>query len=373
MKTRVKKMTIALGLLIACLAIIAVTACSRPQFGRLPQGERLARIQASPNYQDDGFANTVPTEMVLNEQGTVSILWQDFWNSAERQRPTDPLPVVKTDLKALDLKQDVVIWLGHSSFFIQLAGQRILVDPVLSDYGAPFSFLNKTFNGTDLYTADELPEIDLLLISHDHWDHLDYLTATALQGKIKRALIPLGVGEHFERWGYPKEKILEGDWNDDFWFENGLQVVVLPARHYSGRLFTRNKTLWAGFALQSTKHNIFLSGDSGYGPHFAELAKSFKGFDLVAMDGGQYDPRWPYIHMTPEEAVQAAKDIGAAGLLPGHVGRFDIANHPWDEPFERFVQAAQDNGIHLLTPRIGEPVRLGDETQSYSKWWKTVN
>jgi L-ascorbate metabolism protein UlaG (beta-lactamase superfamily) len=321
-------------------------------------------------YKDGAFTNTVPTEMVLNGQGTASILWHDFWNAAERQRPAAPLPVVKTNLKSLDRERDLVIWLGHSSFFIQLAGQRILVDPVLSNYAAPFSFLNKTFIGTDLYTADDFPDIDLLLISHDHWDHLDYRTAIALREKVKLALMPLGVGEHFERWGYPKEKLLEGDWNDDFNFENGLQVVVLPARHYSGRLFTRNKTLWAGFALQSYKHRIFLSGDSGYGPHFEEMAKSFQGFDLAAMDGGQYDPRWPYIHMTPEEAVQAAKDVGAARLLPGHVGRFDIANHPWDEPFKRFSQAARDDGVNLITPRIGEPIILGDDSQHFSSWWE---
>jgi L-ascorbate metabolism protein UlaG (beta-lactamase superfamily) len=374
MKKRSRKMTsLFFGSLLIFLTIIVITACGRAKFGRLPQGERLARLQTSSNYQQTGFVNTVPTQIVLNDQGFLSILWRNFWRSAERQRPNDPLPVVKTDLKSLDRERDLVIWLGHSSFYLQLAGQRILVDPVLSSNAAPFWFLNKSFEGTNLYTADDFPAIDFLLITHDHWDHLDYQTAIDLEPKIARVITPLGVGEHFELWGYPKEKLWEGDWNDQFNFENELMVFILPARHYSGRLLTRNKTLWAGFALQTPKRKIYLSGDSGYGPHFAELAKSFAGFDLVSIEGGQYDPLWPYIHMTPEEAVKAAKEVGARSLVPCHIGKFDIANHAWDEPFKRFVQASQANGVRLLTPRIGEPIILDDQTRSFTKWWEGVN
>lgn len=367
-------MGIGLSLIISCLAIILLVACSRPQFGRLPGDERLARIQASPNYTaEKAFTNTEPTEVVLNDQGMFSILWQDFSSSTGRQKPIEPLPAVKTDLKSLDKDLDVVIWLGHSSFFIQIDGQKILVDPVFSRYAAPFSFLNKAFDGTDLYTAEDMPEIDLLLISHDHWDHLDYPTVAALREKVGQVVTPLGVGEHFERWGYAPAKLNEGDWNHEFRFEKELRVIILPARHYSGRLFARNRTLWAGFAILTPQYSILLSGDSGYGSHFAELGRAFKGFDLAIMDGGQYDPRWPYIHMTPEEAVQAARDAGASSLIPGHIGKFDIASHPWDEPFIRFVRAARDKGMPLLTPKMGEPVWLGEKNPDFSPWWEEVN
>lgn len=175
------------------------------------------------------------------------------------------------------------------------------------------------------------------------------------------------MGTHFERWGYLPDQLIEGDWNEEFQFGGKLRVAILPARHYSGRLFTKNQTLWGGFALLTPKRRLFLSGDSGYGPHFAEIGQAFGGFDLVVMDGGQYDPRWPYIHMTPEEAVRAAGDVNASTLLPGHIGRFDIANHPWDEPFIRFTRAAEDSEIRLATPRIGEPVRIDEANQNFSK------
>lgn len=366
-------MTIVLVILIICLAVAAVSVGSRPRFGRLPQGARLDRIQASPNYKDGGFSNIMPTRTLLNGQGTLSILWQDFFHGAEGQRPAGPLPAVKTDLKMLDGSQDLLVWLGHSSFYIQLSGYKILVDPVFSRYAAPFSFLNKAFEGTDLYTAEDMPAIDLMLISHDHWDHLDYPSALALKDKVKRVAAPLGVGEHFERWGYSPEKIIEGDWHDEFKIGGQLRLLILPARHYSGRLFAKNKTLWGGFALLAPERRLFLSGDGGYGPHFADIGRALGGFDLAVMDGGQYDPRWPYIHMTPEEAVRAAHDVGAASLFPGHIGRFDIANHPWDEPFIRFTRAAQKNGTRLLTPRIGEPVHIGESNQNFVQWWKEVN
>ena len=151
--------------------------------------------------------------------------------------------------------------------------------------------------------------------------------------------------------------------------EGGFTVHVLPARHYSGRLLRQNKTLWAGFALESSTQRLFFSGDSGYGSHFAEIGRRFGDFDLVALDCGQYDDRWAYIHMTPEEAAQAARDLGARALIPAHVGRFTIANHPWDEPFKRLKEARHDKSYRLLTPRIGEPVASNDAPSQFSHWW----
>jgi len=207
---------------------------------------------------------------------------------------------MKTDFKTLDKGKDVVVWLGHSSYFMQLGGKRILIDPVFSSSAAPVSFANKAFNGTNLYTAEDMPEIDYLLISHDHWDHLDYPTVIALKPKVKNVVCGLGVGSYFEDWGFEPILIHEADWFTVLEFEDGLIIHVLPSRHFSGRLFTRNKTLWTGFALVTPDRRVFYSGDGGYGPHFKQIGEMFNGFDLVIMENGQYDKNWPYIHMMPE-------------------------------------------------------------------------
>lgn len=222
------------------------------------------------------------------------------------------------------------------------------------------SFLNKAFDGTSIYRDEDMPVIDCLLISHDHWDHLDYPTVTALQSKIKQVICPLGVGAYFQDWDFPEEKIYEGDWDDRIALGKDAMVHVLPARHYSGRLFKENKTLWAGFAIETFGRRIFYSGDSGYGPHFSKIGAAFHGFDLVMLDCGQYDPRWAFIHMTPEEAARAAHDLGAQALMPAHVGRFAIANHAWDEPFLRLTEASRGKSYRLMTHRIGELAELDD-------------
>ena len=353
-----------------CLALGACAVFTQPRFGRLPQGERLDRIQGSSNYRDGQFQNLIQTPKFSKDVGWVSLIWSGIFDKKERLVPDSPLPVIKTDLKTLNPEADAVVWLGHSSWFIQASGRRILVDPVFSDFAAPFSLLNRAFAGTSVYRAEDMPEIDCLLISHDHWDHLDYPTVTALRSTVKQVICPLGVGAYFQEWGYPEAKIREGDWGDSITLGKDMTVHVLPARHYSGRLFKENQTLWAGFVIQTPDLRIFFSGDSGYGPHFADIGNTFHGFDLVLLDCGQYDPRWAYIHMTPQEAARAAIDLKSRALIPVHVGRFAIANHAWDEPFEHLAEASRDKSYRLLTPRIGEPVTLdGTFPPHFLRWW----
>jgi L-ascorbate metabolism protein UlaG (beta-lactamase superfamily) len=355
----------AVGIILAGWAVLR-----QEKFGRLPAGARLERIQSSPNYQDGEFRNTVPTIMLAEGQSSIKIMGDFLFGTRTRLKPDEPLPTVRLELDALDPAKDMLIWLGHSSYFIQLGGKRILVDPVFNDHGAPLAVFNKNFPGTDLYRAADMPPLDFLLISHDHWDHLDYSTAVGLREKVKTVITPLGVGAHFEYWGYPKEKLKEADWNTALRFENELLIHIVPARHFSGRLLTRNKTGWAGFVLETPTLRLFLSGDSGYGPHLAEIARTFGRFDLVAIDGGQYDARWPQMHMTPEEAALAAKELKAEAFLLSHVGRFCISSHQWDDPFRRVVEAAKDKPFRLLTPKIGEPVWLDGTEQSFTRWWE---
>lgn len=347
------------------LALAALAVLTQPQFGKLPEGKRLKRVQESAHYRGGKFQNSLPTPKFSTDASLLSVVWSGLFDKTEGLVPDSPIPTVKTDLKERLAKgTDTLVWLGHSSWLIQAGGKRILIDPVFSDYAAPFSFLNKAFEGTTIYDVQDMPRIDGLLISHDHYDHLDYPTVKALESKVDQVICPLGVGAYFEAWGYAKEKIREGDWQDKISLGRDVTVHVLPARHYSGRLFKENKTFWAAFAIQTPDRKIFYSGDSGYGPHFSQIGDAFQGFDLVMLDCGQYDPRWAYIHMTPKEADQAARDLGARALIPAHVGRFCIANHPWNEPFKQLAAASRDKTYALLTPKIGEPVDL-DHPQKF--------
>ncbi len=237
---------------------------------------------------------------------------------------------------------------------------------------APIPWVNRAFDGTHVYGVEDMPEIDQLLITHDHWDHLDHPTITALESKVRKVIAPLGVGSYFEQWGYARDKLREADWYTAVEAASGFTIHVLPARHFSGRLVERNKTLWAAYALEGNGRRLFFSGDTGFGPHFEEIARRIgAGFDLVATDNGQYNERWAHVHMTPEEAFRAAQILGAKAWLPAHVGKFRLARHAWNEPFDRAVAAsAGQTDVRLVTPRIGEPLRLGATDQRFEAWWQ---
>lgn len=356
---------------IAVSAVAVAVYLQHPKFGRMPEGERLVRIQHSPNYVDGEFRNTIDTPMLTEGQSFFKVLFDNITTKGERLRPVDEIPAIKTDLHGLNPDEDRLVWLGHSSFLLQLSGKRILIDPVFSEGAAPIAAFNRAYAGTNDYSADDMPMIDALLITHDHWDHLDYPSVLSLNAKVRRVIAPLGIGSYFEEWGYELGRLDEGDWFDHFDLGDGVSVYLIPARHYSGRMLTRRKTLWAGFVLETPQRRLLFSGDSGYGPHFAEIGRRFDGFDLVSLDSGQYDPRWAYIHMTPEQAVQAAEDLGAKALMPAHVGRFTLAKHPWDEPFERISEASAHRAYRLVTPMIGEPVDLASGLGNpFKPWWR---
>nr|WP_320009430.1 MBL fold metallo-hydrolase [uncultured Desulfobulbus sp.] len=342
----------------------------QPQFGALPQGKQLEQIQNSANYKDGEFRYPVATPLFAEGVNFFTVIWDNLFAKKERLVPDRPLPAQKVSLKLLERERDLLIWLGHSSWYLQLQGKRILIDPVLSEYGAPFSFMNRAFAGTSPYNVEDFPAIDYLLLSHDHYDHLDYATLVALQTRVDKVIAPLGVGALLSKWGYSQEQIEDWDWEDQFQLGDAFTLHILPARHYSGRMMAKNQTLWAGFGLITPKYRLFFSGDSGYGPHFSQIGETFQGFDLVLLDCGQYDSRWPLIHMTPEEAVQAARDLKAKALMPAHVGRFTIANHPWDEPYERVLAASKESGLPLVTPEIGAVMELKQSGEHFKEWWK---
>ena len=255
---------------IAILGVVSVVAyLQHPLFGELPSGERLARIERSPNRADGSFHNQIDTPMRTTDQSEWSMWMETLLGEKGQPRPPEAVPAVKTNLKALDPAQDLVVWLGHSSYFVQLGGQRILIDPVFSANAAPVPWAVQAFEGTSIYTAEDMPQIDVLLITHDHYDHLDYPSILALQSKVRQVVTGSGMGSHFDAWGYKAGIVREADWNETVEQSPRLQIHITPARHFSGRTFKRNQALWVGFALVSPERRLFFSGDSGYAPHFA--------------------------------------------------------------------------------------------------------
>ena len=336
-----------------------------PRFGRLPQGNRLERILASPNYRDGAFQNR-PTAYVpphRPDDGRGGVRNALFRKDELRLVPkAGEIPVVKSDLLSLDRSQDLIVWFGHSSWLLQLGGLRILVDPVFN-VASPVSFLlGEPFPGTDIYKVEDIPDIDVLLITHDHWDHLDCATVTKLRERIGRVVCPLGVGEHFELWDFAPERVVELDWDESatLSFAGGreIELVCLPTHHFSGRGFVRNQSLWASFLVAVASRRVYFGGDGGYDERFRHIGEGFPGIDLAILENGQYNVRWQRNHMMPDELALAMRDLGAKRYMTGHHGKFCISTHPWDEPFANEKAAALEAGVNLTIPRIGEITAL---------------
>jgi L-ascorbate metabolism protein UlaG (beta-lactamase superfamily) len=261
------------------------------------------------------------------------------------------------------------VWFGHSSYLIKIGKVHVLVDPVFSGNAAPFRMFAKAFPGTDSYDADKLPDtIDVLLLTHDHYDHLDYKTILKLKSRVKHFYTSLGVGSHLEAWGIEEARITELDWWEETAIGEWGRLTATPARHFSGRSTKRNKTLWSSFVLKTEGHSFFLGGDSGYGEHFKEIGDRFGPFDIGFVECGQYGKYWPHIHMFPEQVVQAAQELKVKKLLPVHWAKFSLALHPWNEPIKLMTAAAVKAGQHFTTPLIGQPVVLNHHYPS-SDWW----
>ncbi|MCD8079343.1 MAG: MBL fold metallo-hydrolase [Bacteroides sp.] len=355
------------------LFLAVVGFVNTPTFGRRPQGARKERIVNSPNYQEGSFRNLQETPQITSDKGVVSAMVSFLFTKKDRLRPQDVLPHEKTDLHALDPQEEVVVWFGHSSYYIQTGGKRILVDPVFSDAGSPLPFYNRSFKGMNLYQAMDVPDPDYVFVSHDHWDHMDYPTLKALRQRTGKVICGLGVGAHLERWKFAPEQIVEMDWNENIRLDDSFLVHCLPARHFSGRGFFPNQTLWASFLIQTPEKKIYLGGDSGYGEHYREIGNQFGPIDLAILENGQYDADWKYIHMMPEEVVRAAQDLQSDRLLTVHHSRFALSKHPWDEPLIRVTDAANIAGIDLLTPIVGQKVDLNDSTYVTVRWWEEVH
>jgi L-ascorbate metabolism protein UlaG (beta-lactamase superfamily) len=335
--------------------------------GKLPSGKRKQRIVASPNYKNGAFQNLSPTPM-KPEGVSYWKMMREFFKKHPETQPSKSIPAVTTDLAALDGSDPVIVWFGHSSYLIRIAGRNFLVDPVFSGNAAPLSWMVKAFPGSNHYKAEQMPAIDYLILTHDHYDHLDFKTIRKLKSKIGRVVCSLGVGSHLNHWGIDDSMITEMDWWQSELLEKNITLTAAPARHFSGRGIKRGQTLWSSFILKTAEHNIYLGGDSGYDNHFKEIGNRFGPFDLAILEAGQYNTMWPFIHMMPEEMVQAAVELRAKAILPVHWGKFRLSMHPWNEPVKRVLTKAAELNMPVITPMIGEPVIVNGNYHT-GRWW----
>jgi L-ascorbate metabolism protein UlaG (beta-lactamase superfamily) len=336
--------------------------------GKLPSGKHLERLKQSSNCNGRGFKNLTETPMKPQDVS----YWKMITEVLKRNRNTAPpraLPFEKTNLHTLDASEPILVWFGHSSYFIRIEEKNFLIDPVFSGNAAPVSFMVKAFPGSNEYKVENMPPIDYLILTHDHYDHLDYKTIIRLKNKVTSVYCSLGVSAHLKYWGYDGNRITELDWWQSSLLDNNLKLIAAPARHFSGRGIKRAQTLWSSFILKSSNYNLYLGGDSGYESHFKEIGEKHEPFDIAILEAGQYNSMWPYIHMMPEETVQAAVDLKAKALLPVHWGKFTLSMHAWDEPVKRILQKAAELNMPVHTPKIGEPVAI-TSFRSSTKWWE---
>jgi L-ascorbate metabolism protein UlaG (beta-lactamase superfamily) len=336
-------------------------------FGKLPTGKRLQRIKQSANYKEGVFQNLSLTPVIAEDASFRKIL-KEYYHKPKTTEPPAPLPSIKTNLKTLGGPAPTIVWFGHSSYLLNIDGKNILVDPVFSNSASPFSFMVKGYKGTKVFDEHDFPDLDVIILTHDHYDHLDYSSIRKLKAKTKKFCVSLGVASHLEYWGIDKNIITEFDWWQEEEIYPGIKLTAAPARHFSGRGIRRGKTLWSSFILNTPEYNIYLGGDSGYDMHFKEIGNKFGPFDIAILESGQYNPNWKNIHMMPEETVQASMDLGAKVLLPVHWGKFTLSLHPWDEPIKRVLKKARELNVKVTTPLIGEPVTVG-VSYPQKEWW----
>lgn len=361
------------GAVLVIVILTGVVLLSAPDFGGVVEGDRLLRAKSSPSYGEDAFSNHPPQKAF-----TAADLWdwlEKSFSGDEVRVPTAPLPVLEPDPRvflnpvAPGLR---AVWLGHASVLLELDGVRILTDPVLSERTSPVKFIGPLrFHPTPISLHD-LPKIHAVVISHDHYDHLDMAVIKHLANKGTIFFVPLGIGAHLERWNVPKNQVQELDWWE-FGKVQGVTIYCTPSRHYSGRRgFDYNATLWSSWSIVGPRHRAYYSGDTGYTGHFSKIGKKLGPFDLTVIKVGSYGDSWLDIHMDPEHAVQAHIDLRGKRMLPVHWATFNLAYHGWKEPIERAMAAAKKKNVTLLTPRLGEIMDIKN-THTGSRWWESMN
>lgn len=366
-----KKIMIYLFILLVLFSVFILLFINiNPAFGGNPSKDQKKVYSKFDNYADGKFFYKGHTK--FNGNISNSSTYKGTISANEDRYPAGKIPVSKIDWNKVKSKEDSLTWFGHSAFLLSIDNKKILIDPMLGPIASPVSFAGpKRYSKDMLDMIKEMPPIDAVFITHDHYDHLDYQSIRKLKSKVGHFFVPYGVGNHLIQWGVAKEKITELNWWDETEFR-GLTIALTPSKHFSGRgLFNRDTTLWGGWVILGKQTRFFTSGDGGYDGHFKEIGEKYGPFDIALIEGGQYDKRWAWAHMFPEESVQANIDVKGKHMILMHWGAFTLANHGWTEPIERALKAAKKNNVNLSAPQIGETVQLdGRLSVPISSWWK---
>lgn len=374
LKRILKKMVyIILGIVLLLTLITVVVINFHPAFGAKSTGARWVKMQNSPNHKEGIFKNLNPVNIDYSWDLTKKIIRKQVKGNPNKV-PKEQFPFrkwTKDEVQAIEDSLTTMVWYGHSAFYLKMNKKNILIDPMFGDYPSPIPYImKKRFNDTLPIAIANLPIIDVILLSHDHYDHLDYNSILELKDKTKQFIVPLGVGAHLEKWGVSVEKITELDWYEDMVIDE-ITFICTPAQHFSGRgLNDKFNTLWSSWVIDG-KHKLFFSGDSGYFDGFKTIGDKYGPFDLCMIECGQYDELWDDIHMFPEQTAQAHLDLKGNMLIPIHWGGFTLANHSWDTPIKDLATACKEQNINLATPIIGAEIVLG-EKQEFSNWWEGI-
>lgn len=365
-RTWIRRIALGVGTLLVVLAIslLVIYLIARPALGQRPDGDRLVRAQQSPQWKGDSFTS-----------GRESWMGDAFGTEPQPgSAPPPAVPVVRTDAAILRSAPTTglrVTWFGHSSTLVQVDGINVLTDPFWSERATPIGGLGPERWYAPPIVLKDLPKIDAVVVSHDHYDHLDRPTIQALNRGATRFIVPLGVGAHLESWGVPAERIVELDW----WGSvavGKVRIHATPARHYSGRFVPRDDTsLWAGYAMIGPKNRVYYTGDTSYMPEMAEIGRRLGPFDLALTDSGQYNAAWPDVHLGPEQAVGLAEAVGAKTVMPVHWGLIRLASHTWPEPAERTLAAAACTSMKVVIPEPGRSIEPASHTRP-NRWWPAM-
>jgi L-ascorbate metabolism protein UlaG (beta-lactamase superfamily) len=358
-----------LGGVLLALALVATGVVDAwPAIGTLPEGPRLQRIQASSRYRNGKFADTIP-----RVEPDVWVATRRWLRGTPQSRPSSALPVVfrrASDFAVAPASGLRITWFGHSTLLVEIEGRRVLIDPVWSERCSPSRFIGPKRFHPPPFRLEDLPPIDAVVISHDHYDHLDYATIAALKQGAATFIVPLGVGAHLEYWGIAPERIRELEWWQDTSL-NGIRFTATPARHFSGRGLGNDRTLWAGWVLSGAARRVYYSGDTAMFEGFEQIGERLGPFDATMIEVGAYDALWADVHLGPEQAVQAHRAVRGRVMLPVHWGTFDLALHTWTEPAERVLAAARAANVTIVVPRPGESIDPAAPALA-KRWWPQV-
>lgn len=359
------------GLFIGALLLVGLVYVQLDTFGGRYTRKVKEKLKKSKHFSKGQFQNLEHTPNFAEGVNVWTVFKKQFQRKNKNLRPQKAVPA--KGINWSQVPNNSVLWLGHSSLFLKIQGISILVDPVRTVYASPLKGVNKSFPIVPALDFKTLENLDYILITHDHYDHLDRQTIKQLKHLQATFICGLGVNIHLQRWGIPTSKIKELEWWDTFNLNKAVKLHFLPTRHFSGRKWYRNNTLWGSFMLETLKKTIYLGGDSGYGTHFKTIARKFPKIDVAFLELGQYNAMWPYIHMQPEDFEKAVKDLKVRKVIPIHHSAFALSTHAWNEPHQKIIKLSEHwEQEKLYIPQIGEPIDFDESIPPQNYWWENI-